>query len=128
MAHAALLIQLGTFSLLTTPSNLLSVRATIAKIDRMERAMFKSCAVGLMVLMATTGVSAVANDEPQPTDKKQKLICKSDGVTGSRLKKRRTCMTVEQWDQLRAQTQKDLADYSRSAGKALQAENPMGGP
>jgi hypothetical protein len=89
--------------------------------------MFKSCAAGLMILMAATAVSASANDEPAPVEKKkQKMICKSDGVTGSRLKSKRTCMTAEQWDELRAQTQKDIGDFTRSSGQVPIQKGPFG--
>jgi hypothetical protein len=88
--------------------------------------MFKSGAVGLMMLMAATGVSASANDESQPAEKKQKMICKTDGVTGSRLKKKRTCMTAQQWDELRAQTQKDIGDFGRSTGQVPIDKGPFG--
>lgn len=80
--------------------------------------MFKICAAGLMVVMAATGVSASANEGSKPTEKKkEKMICKSDGVTGSRLKSKRTCMTAQQWDELRAQTQKDIGDFTRANGQ-----------
>ena len=85
--------------------------------------MFKSCAAGLMVLMAAMGVSASANDEAKADDGKDKLICKSEKVTGSRLQKRRTCLTRQQWDDLAAETKQDLDRFTNG----LSSPAPSGG-
>jgi hypothetical protein len=84
---------------------------------------FKSCAVSLMLAMAITSVSAAANDEPQAGGDKEKLICKSEKVTGSRLKKRRTCLTRQQWDDLATETKQDLDRFTTGASSAA----PSGG-
>ena len=67
--------------------------------------------------------SAVAADkdgkgqdqQSQPDAPKEKKICRTDGVTGSRIAKRRICMTQAQWDELAASTKKGLDDAYRNA-------------
>ncbi|WP_336977496.1 hypothetical protein [Altererythrobacter fulvus] len=91
--------------------------------------MKKSCMLALLVLTAATGVSATENGG-QEAPKKEKMICKSEKVTGSRTKVRRTCMTQTQWDELAASTKKGLDEMGRNAaGGANSSFDPskMGG-
>ena len=51
----------------------------------------------------------------EPADKpvKEKKICKSEKVTGSLTRVRRTCMTQSEWARLSENTQKQVNDLSR---------------
>lgn len=83
----------------------------------------------LLALTAATGVSATENEGQQPA-KKEKMICKSEKVTGSRTKVRRTCMTQAQWDQLAESTKKGLDEMGRNAAGGLKSSfdpSKMGG-
>lgn len=61
------------------------------------------------------GVNTESGDTPPAPSKKEKLICKSEKVTGSRTKVNRTCLTKEQWEQLAANTKKGLDEMGRNA-------------
>ena len=68
-----------------------------------------------------------ATTEAQP--KKEKLICRSERVLGSRTRYNRTCLTQAEWDQLAAQSGQELNRMQRNAsGSSVDrsAEN-MGG-
>ncbi|WEK47117.1 MAG: hypothetical protein P0Y56_02190 [Candidatus Andeanibacterium colombiense] len=83
----------------------------------------------LAVLLLTTTVSVSAADEKAPVDKKDKVICRTDKMTGSRTRVRRTCMTRAQWDDLAAKTKKGLDEFNGSAaGGTNSAWNPSNGP
>ena len=90
--------------------------------------MRKSSIVALLVLTAAWSASASAGDEKKPESDKEKVICKSDTVTGSRLKKKRICMTRSQWQALADRTKQDIDNFSRASGaSAPQAKNPITG-
>jgi hypothetical protein len=65
-----------------------------------------------LALFATAGLSiaAHAQDTDQKADKNNpdKLICRSDIATGSRLAKTKRCMTKAQWDEDRRLTRMQL--------------------
>lgn len=44
-----------------------------------------------------------------------RVICRRDIVTGSRVQKRRTCMTAREWERAGAATRDDVGDYLRKA-------------
>lgn len=95
--------------------------------------MRKSCMLALLVLTAGASVSA-AEKEPKETSqkatsKKDKVVCRSEKLTGSRTKVRRICMTLEQWDQLAANTRNSMDEASRTAGRGStkSSSDPFGG-
>jgi hypothetical protein len=65
-------------------------------------------------LMATAAVPASAS-ETQDVSKeekaKEKLVCKTQPVTGSRSRTTRTCMTQREWDRLASGNRKETDDY-----------------
>lgn len=72
-----------------------------------------------LTLIAAAPVAA-ANSEPPagetPAEKpKEKKICRTEQVTGSLTRKRRTCATAEEWQELEASTYKSLTDQQRKA-------------
>lgn len=68
-----------------------------------------------LALIAGAGSPAAAERDGQNQPKKEKMICKSQKVTGSRTKVNRICMTKDQWEQLAANTKKGLDEMGRSA-------------
>lgn len=48
---------------------------------------------------------------------KSKLICETDDETGSRLAKRRTCLTADQWREMRRQERLDVEHNQRIGRK-----------
>lgn len=52
-------------------------------------------------ILATGPVSAVdapqAQPSPQPENKSDKIVCRTENEIGSMLKKKKICMTVAQW-------------------------------
>ncbi len=86
------------------------------------------CTAALVVLTAAWGASASADDAKEPETAKEKVICKSNTVTGSRLKKSQICMTKAQWADLADKTKQDIDNYSRTSGsKGPQSKNPLTG-
>lgn len=55
--------------------------------------------------------------------KSEKLICRKDIVTGSRLNKKKTCMTAKEWDRFERQNREDAATMTENravSGDTLQ--------
>lgn len=79
--------------------------------------MSKSLFLAILIASASigTGAQASAREDAPTAPKKEKMICKSEKVTGSRTKVNRVCMTRKQWDQLAANTKKGLDEMGRSA-------------
>jgi hypothetical protein len=73
--------------------------------------MLKGCGLALAVLFAASSVSA-AEDQNAEEPKKEKLVCKSEKVTGSRARIKRICMTREQWNEVAAETKRNIDQYS----------------
>ena len=78
--------------------------------------MKKLCAVALMLLLPVSGAMATDSEDTAKSDK-EKLICKTEKVTGSRVKSKRTCMTVERWEEVRASARQGVDDLVRSTGR-----------
>ncbi len=80
--------------------------------------MTKSSMLALLLLASAAGASAAdENNGASPVpDKKDKVICHTEKVTGSRSKVYRTCMTRAEWDELASKTKKGLDDMARQAG------------
>jgi len=69
-----------------------------------------------VALMSGGVVFAAEPKVEQPeVDKKQKIRCKSEKMTGSRTKTRRVCMTVQQWEDQADATKKGMDEFGRSA-------------
>jgi hypothetical protein len=64
---------------------------------------------------------SVASGEPINTADGQKLICKQESVTNTRLKNKKICLTPEQW-QARTDNAKDAFKDARDAGDYLPPE------
>ena len=90
--------------------------------------MKKSCMIALLVLTAATGVQVSAKDKDEgvstegsqtdaPLADKEKVVCKTERVTGSRTRSNRVCMTKQQWS--------DLADATRKKVDAFQSNGTM---
>lgn len=74
------------------------------------------------------GAPASADEGNTAKDDPNRVICKSDPSTGTRIRKSRKCMTKAQWDELADKTKQNIDDYSRLAGsKAPTGTNPFTG-
>lgn len=71
--------------------------------------------------------AAPAAQTDQAGAKKEKLICRRERATGSRVRVNRTCMTEAQWRELSTKTEKGMNDISRDAGRGAYASGPFGG-
>ncbi|MGX7895369.1 hypothetical protein [Tsuneonella sp. HG222] len=81
--------------------------------------------------LAAVSAQTTSGQETSSSDKaaaasEEKLICRSDKMTGSRLKVRKVCMTKAQWDELAVNTRKGLNDYSRGTATGLTEKSPFG--
>ena len=72
-------------------------------------------------LLAATGAAA-AEPEDGKTEaaaaEKEKKICRSEKMTGSLTRVRRTCLTASQWAELAENTNRTLDRVGRSANQA----------
>ncbi|HEX6374986.1 MAG TPA: hypothetical protein VFZ91_04630 [Allosphingosinicella sp.] len=66
-------------------------------------------AAGLALAAAAPGFAAPKRDQAQADPGRE--ICKSRPVVGSRLKKVRTCMTAQEWEDLELQEQLGLRQH-----------------
>lgn len=86
----------------------------------------KSCTVALLLLAGALGTPALANTTdtaaatPEaetaaaPVIEKEKPICRSQKITGTRSKVRRLCLTPTEWEALSEQTRKNMDEFNRS--------------
>ena len=85
----------------------------------------------LAIAAALLATPAVATAQEVPADatavKKDddRPICRSSNEIGSRLKKKKTCMTAREWADLAQQTQEKARDLQR-AGKMTDALTAIG--
>jgi hypothetical protein len=78
-------------------------------------------AMKLKYLLAATlafavSAPAMAADEQPEADKKEKLICRTELATGSRVRKTRLCLTEAQWAELHTKTKKGIDEHNRNYG------------
>lgn len=69
----------------------------------------------LALASGSIAFAAEPAEAPPEVDKKQKIRCKSEKMTGSRTKTRRVCMTVKQWEDQADATKKGMDEFGRSA-------------
>lgn len=81
--------------------------------------------VAVAIAVAASGAAANAQDDADAAQK-EKTICKTQKVTGSRTQVRRVCMTQAQWDEQRRNTKRGLDDMARSASGGAGSSNNAG--
>ncbi len=59
-------------------------------------------------VLLTTGMAAFAAEPEADKAKQEKRICKSEKLTGSLTRVRRTCLTQKQWDELAESTRRSV--------------------
>jgi predicted secreted protein len=78
-------------------------------------AFMKTLAIAIAAIAMTATSAAAA--EPKAADakqeKKEKKICKSEKMTGSLTRVRRTCMTQREWDQVAEASRRGVNDLDR---------------
>jgi len=67
-------------------------------------------AAALLAAQSSPAAAEAKSAEQQSSDKP---ICKSDRATGSRVTKRRTCMTAREWQRVQDVTRDDINEYVR---------------
>lgn len=88
-----------------------------------------SLLMSLILLQAATATSPSGPATPAPA--KEKLVCKSLKVTGSRLDTQRVCATKRQWDVAEQEIQetiRDRQDHGTLTGGSEIMERAPGGP
>lgn len=60
----------------------------------------------------------VEGELTEQDERMQEVVCKTDKITGSLVKRRRTCMTRAEWDEQDRQVQQGLQDFNRGASGA----------
>ena len=72
-----------------------------------------------MLVLAASGASAKDEDNSQTAEAaKEKKICKTEKVTGSLTRVRRTCLTQREWDRLSELTRKGVEGLERDANQS----------
>jgi hypothetical protein len=82
--------------------------------------MLKQVSLGVALAFALPSIPAMAQSAPaeengKAADPKRK-ICEKIEVTGSRVKARKICMTVEQWEAQRRDSREELERAQKNAG------------
>jgi opacity protein-like surface antigen len=101
--------------------------------------MKKSYLLALMALVSATAASAADKQDNQDKaaasdqkaskaekPKKEKLICHSEPVTGSRTQVNRICHTAEEWDQIANQTRNNMDTLKESGSRGGEAAGTPG--
>lgn len=70
--------------------------------------------------------SGSADQKPLDKDDPQKVICKTDNETGSRLRKSKTCKTRQEWEAVYENSRK-LQDGNSNETEKLSSPLPSGG-
>jgi hypothetical protein len=60
--------------------------------------------------------SAVAQEDPAVAVKRDKQICRTQQMTGSLTRVRKTCHTQMEWDIIAASARKSISDISQQSG------------
>ena len=79
-----------------------------------------------MSLILTFAMLAFATPDAAPQDggKSEKLICKSTGATGSRVRAAKVCRTRDEWKKLEEASRKRLTDF-RQNERSTMTTSPM---
>jgi hypothetical protein len=85
-----------------------------------------------VALAAGSVASAKDTDkDDDDTPSSEKVVCKTEKVTGSRIKVKRTCRTRAEWDEISANARQGVNDLVRSADTRSPANSSTtgaGGP
>ncbi|MBN9507189.1 MAG: hypothetical protein J0I69_14325 [Altererythrobacter sp.] len=68
----------------------------------------KTLAIAIAAIAMTATGAAAAEPKADNEAKQEKKICKSEKMTGSLTRVRRTCLTQSEWDQLAENTRRNL--------------------
>ena len=72
-----------------------------------------------LLVLAASGASAKDEDNSQTAEAaKEKKICKTEKVTGSLTRVRRTCLTQREWDRLAEVTRRGVEGLERDANQS----------
>lgn len=79
--------------------------------------MYKVLVAALVAMPAAPTVAASpAPDAAKPTPQAlDEMVCKRDTVVGSRVQKRRTCMTRREWNRLQDGTRDGMNDFLKKS-------------
>lgn len=86
----------------------------------------KKTAILVSAVLLATGTAAVAaeSDSDRSEDAQQeKRICKTEKITGSLTRVRRTCLTQREWDRLAEITRRGVNELERDANQAESLTN-----
>ena len=86
--------------------------------------MYKAIAAAAALAVALTPAPSFANETPRNAEDADmdRVICKRESVVGSRVQKRRTCMTRREWIALGTKTRDGLDEFMR---RATQGADPI---
>ena len=71
------------------------------------------------IALASATAANAADEDEDDAPQKEKVVCKTEKITGSRIKSKRTCMTQKQWDEVAASARKGVDDLVRDSARAL---------
>lgn len=81
----------------------------------------KKTAILVSAALLASGTAAIAADketEGAKDAKEEKRICKTEKVTGSLTRVRRTCLTQREWDRLAEITRRNVNELERDANQS----------
>ena len=71
--------------------------------------------------------SATQEKQDEEDEYLQKVVCRTERVTGSLTRVNRTCMTRQEWNMLRERTSRSVEDMNRKSNQYEAIPTPMGG-
>jgi hypothetical protein len=75
----------------------------------------KLVTIAASILVAATGISALAQEQPADAAKTEKKICRTEKMTGSLTRRSRICLTEAQWRELRNRNKNGVDELQGSA-------------
>jgi len=75
--------------------------------------------------LATAG-AASAQDDAETEAPEDKVVCKTEKITGSRTRTQRVCMTQSQWDEVNKATRQKVDDFQRNGTSRRDGQGQAG--
>jgi len=75
-----------------------------------------------MIILVAALVMAPADQDPTPQNADSKVVCRTIGVTGTRLRSERVCKTLAEWTAYRQEARRHIDQIQNQRGTAVADE------
>lgn len=85
----------------------------------MRKVLMTMAAVAMSAVAAPAFAQSMTSDNAGPDqDNMDQVVCQRESVVGSRVQKRRVCMTRREWVRLQNSAREEVGDFIRRAAEA----------